>query len=140
MGKPSFSETRIIFIENVRKAFVEPSDLEFKGFYESVKWLPTSASQDDPFHLLPKAPEELIKFRMTVTKVLMAATRDLNKDVFVYGSHDFSGAARSGMYFAFRQYISERYYHLSGQWAEIIDVYYKGLCPVGFVDDRLIVI
>lgn len=70
----------------------------------------------------------------------MAATRNLEREIFLSGPNDFSVAARNGICFAFRQYVSECYYNLGDQWKEIVEIYYKGHWPVGFTKDKLIVI
>ncbi|MDU8432521.1 hypothetical protein RYA99_25090 [Pseudomonas syringae pv. actinidifoliorum] len=140
MGVSLPAEEHIICIENVRKVFLEPSELEFKGCYEEVEWLPTSPTQDDPFYKLPKPPKELIELRLKLNKSVMAATRNLEREIFLSGPNDFSVAARNGICFAFRQYVSECYYNLGDQWKEIVEIYYKGHWPVGFTKDKLIVI
>ncbi|SDZ61088.1 hypothetical protein SAMN05444506_1412 [Pseudomonas syringae] len=140
MGILLSSEGHIICIENVRKVFIEPSELEFKGCYKEVEWLPTSPTQDDPFYKLPKPPKELADLRIKINKSIMAATRNLEKDYFLCGPHDFSVAARNGACFAFRQYMSECYYDLGDQWKEIVEIYYKGHWPVGFTKDKLVII
>ncbi|MBC3950224.1 hypothetical protein H8S59_10640 [Pseudomonas sp. DOAB1069] len=140
MGVALSEEGRIICIESVRKVFVEPSELEFQGCYEEVEWLPTSPSQDDPFYKLPKPPKELTGLRMDINKSVMAATRNVGKDLFLCGSHDFSAAARNGVCFAFRQYVSECYYGHGDHWEEIVEIYYKGHWPVGFTKDKIVVI
>ncbi|ELP95920.1 hypothetical protein [Pseudomonas syringae] len=140
MGVSFSSEKRIICIENVRKVFVEPLNLEFKGCYAEVEWLPTSPTQDDPFYKLPKPSTKLTELRVKVNKSVMAATKNLGKDPFLCGPHDFSVAARNGVCFAFRQYISECYYGHGVQWKEVVDIYYKGHWPVGFTKDRLVII
>lgn len=85
MGVSFSSEKRIICIENVRKVFVEPSNLEFKGCYAEVEWLPTSPTKDDPFYKLPKPPTELTELRVKVNKSVMAATKNLwQRSFFVW--------------------------------------------------------
>ncbi|WP_256582500.1 hypothetical protein [Pseudomonas sp. Irchel 3A5] len=140
MGVLLCGEERIICIENVRKVFIEPSELDFQGCYEEVEWLPTSPSQGDPFYKLPKPPKELTGLRMEINKSVMAATRNVGKELFLCGSHDFSAAARNGICFAFRQYVSERYHGLGEHWKEIVEIYYKGHWPVGFTKNKLVVI
>lgn len=140
MGVLLSGEERIICIESVRKVFVEPSELEFQGCYEEVEWLPTSPSQDDPFYKLPKPPKELIGLRMEINNSVMAATRKVEKELFLCGAHDFSAAARNGICFAFRQYVSERYYGHGDHWKQIVEIYYKGHWPVGFAKNKWVVI
>lgn len=140
MGISLSEEGGIIRIENVRKVFVEPSKLDFQGCYDEVEWLPTSPTQDDPFYELPKPPEELTALRVKINKSVMSATRGLEKGSFLCGSHDFSAAARNGICFAFRQYVSERYYGHGDHWKQIVDIYYKGHWPVGFTKSKLVVI
>lgn len=140
MGVLLSGEERIICIESVRKVFVEPSELEFQGCYEEVEWLPTSPSQDDPFYKLPKPPKELTGLRMEINKSVIAATRKVEKELFLCGSHDFSAAARNGICFAFRQYVSERYYGHGDHWKQIVEIYYKGHWPVGFAKNKWVVI
>jgi hypothetical protein len=77
---------------------------------------------------------------MKVSKAVMAATKNIDKSKFICVSHDFSLAARNGVCFAFRQYVSESYYGLGDRWAAIIKLYYSGHWPVGFFNKKIIVI
>lgn len=140
MGSGGAENGRLIYIGSVRKVFVEPSDAEFKGRYDGVEWLPTSPTQPDPFYNIPKPPSDLVAMRMKVNKSVMAATKNLDKSKFLCPPHDFSLAARSGICFAFRQYVSEEYYGLGERWATIIKLYYCGHWPVGFCKNELVVI
>ncbi|WP_230017054.1 hypothetical protein [Pseudomonas savastanoi] len=85
MGELFSSEGSIICIENVRKVFLEPSELEFKGCYAEVEWLPISPTQDAPFYKLPKPSAELTELRVKVNKSVMAVTRNLEKGLFYVG-------------------------------------------------------
>jgi len=140
MGGNGADDGRLIYIKNVRKVFVEPSDAEFKGRYDGVEWLPTSPTQPDPFYNIPNPHSDLVAMRMKVNKVVMAATKNLDKNKFLCAPHDFSLAARNGICFAFRQYVSEEYYGLGDRWSTIIKLYYCGRWPVGFCKDEIVVI
>lgn len=140
MGKRPQTCDSLIFIDTVRKVFVEPALEEFDGCYDRVEWLPTAPTQPDPFYSMPKPPADLVAMRMKVNKAVMAATKNLNKDKFICLPHDFSVAARNAVCFAFRQYVSEEYYGLGSRWAEIVHLYYIGHWPVGYCSDKLVVI
>ncbi|KAA0995018.1 hypothetical protein FQ192_11730 [Pseudomonas sp. ANT_J12] len=140
MGTAGLTDSALIYIGDVRKVFVEPSMSEFEGYYDDVEWLPTSPTQPDPFYNLPKPPSDLVAMRMKVNKAVMAATKNLDKNKFTCAPHDFSHAARNGVCFAFRQYVSEEYYGLDDKWGTIVELYYKGHWPVGFCKGKLVVI
>ena len=140
MGGCGPEDTNYIYIESVQKVFVEPSESEFHGCYDGVEWLPTAPTQPDPFYDVPKPPSDLVAMRMKVNKAVMAATKNIDKSKFICAPHDFSVAARNGVCFAFRQYVSESYYGLGDRWATIIKLYYSGHWPVGFYNKKIIVI
>lgn len=140
MGLSDIQNGNVILIDNVEKVFINPSDVDFKGFYERTEWLPTSLTQEDPFYKNHDDSKELIDLRIIVNKAVMNATRGLPKDKFISGPHDFSLAARNGICFAFRQYVTEKYLSLGNRWEVIVRIYYAGHWPVGFAKDKLIVI
>lgn len=119
---------------------MEPSESEFYGCYDGVEWLPTSPTQPDPFYEIPKPPSDLVAMRIKANKAVMAATKNLDKSKFICAPHDFSLAARNGVCFAFRQYVSESYYGLGDRWLTIIRLYYSGHWPVGFFKNKIVVI
>jgi hypothetical protein len=140
MGGCGPKDNNYIYIESVRKVFVESSESEFDGCYSGVEWLPTSPTQPDPFYDLPKPPSDLVAMRMKVNKAVMTATKNLDKSKFICTPHDFSLAARNGVCFAFRQYVSEEYYGLGDRWLTMVRLYYSGHWPVGFFKDKIVVI
>ena len=140
LGCPFPGDAALIRIESLRKAFVEPVADEFKGRYGSVEWLPTSPTQDDPFHDMPKPSAELAALRMQVHKAVMAATRHLDKNLFVVDQHDFSNAARGGICFAFRQHVSESHHGLGDKWKQVVDVYYAGHWPIAMAGGKLVLV
>ncbi|WP_256578012.1 hypothetical protein [Pseudomonas sp. Irchel s3h17] len=140
MGVGETEDNALIYIGGVREVFVDPSMSEFEGYYDDVEWLPTSPTQSDPFYNLKNPPSDLVAMRMKVSKAVMGAAKSIDKNKFICAPHDFSLAARSGVCFAFRQYVSEEYYALGDRWAKIVSLYYKGHWPVGFCKNKLIVI
>ena len=130
----------LIRIESLRKAFVEPVAADFKGRYGAVDWLPTSPTQDDPFHDMPKPSADLVALRMQVNHAVMAATRQLDKHLFVVDQHDFSNAARGGICFAFRQYVSESHHGLGHMWKQVVDIYCAGHWPIGVAAGKLVLV
>lgn len=130
----------LIRIESLRKAFVEPVAADFKGGYSRVEWLPTSPTQDDPFYQMPKSSADLAALRMQVNKAVMAATRNLDPTWFVVDQHDFSNAARGGICFAFRQYVSEGHLGLGDKWKQVVDIYYTGHWPIGVAAGKLVLV
>ena len=140
MGLPDIKNENIILVKDVEKVFINPSDAEFNGLYASTEWLPTSPTQDDPFYKRQTISKELAQLRIKVNKAVLNATRGLPKDNFVFPPHDFSQAARNGICFAFRQYVSEKYLDLGVRWESIVQIYYAGHWPVGFSKEKIIAI
>ncbi len=140
MGVQDLHEDYIILIGDVRKVFIETSDIEFKGFYSEVEWLPTSPTQDDPFYKKQINPKDVVELRKEITKCVMSATQKINKNTFISAPHDFSIAARNAICFAFRQSITEKYFNLGNKWKSIVEIYYAGHWPVGYAKDKIIVI
>ncbi len=83
MGGRGPKDDNYIYIESVRKVFVEPSESEFYGCYDGVEWLPTSPTQPDPFYEIPKPPSDLVAMRIKANKAVMAATKNLDKSKFI---------------------------------------------------------
>jgi len=140
MGCDPDSRDNVIYIRDVFRVFVEPVYSDFHGYYENLEWLPTSPYQDDPFNSFPKPPKKLVSWRIDVTKTVMQSIKVGSTVKFIAGPHDYSLAARDGACFAFRQYISESYYGVSGEWSKVIELYLSGRWPVGYSDTKLIVI
>lgn len=140
MGVDDVKDDSLIFIKDVRKVFIDPSDIDFKGFYNKTEWLPTSPTEDDPFYIKKSSPKVLLEIREEINKSIMNATKNLNKIQFASGPHDFSTAARNAICFAFRQYMNEIYFNLGNKWGKIVDVYYLGHWPVGYAKDKIIII
>lgn len=140
MGVGDINDDSLIFIENVRSVFIEPSEAEFKGFYKKTEWLPTSPTQEDPFYKKISSPKELLELRKEINKSIMNATKDMNKSYFLSPPHDFSTAARNAICFAYRQFLTERYFNLGNKWKGIVDLYYAGHWPVGYAKDKIILI
>jgi hypothetical protein len=130
----------LICIDSLRNAFVEPVAADFEGRYGSVAWLPTSPTQDDPFYDMPKPSTDLAALRMQINKAVMAATRNLDPTLFVVDQHDFSNAARGGICFAFRQYVSESQHGLGDRWKQVVDIYYAGHWPIGVAAGKLVLV
>jgi hypothetical protein len=95
--------------------------------------------QDDPFYGKQACPKGLMDMRLTISKVIMDATKDLPKDKFIYKVHDFINPARAGIGFAFRQYVTEKYFNLGNKWQEIVNIYYAGHWAIGFAKNKIIV-
>ncbi|HGM6858774.1 TPA: hypothetical protein ACKQDZ_000042 [Serratia rubidaea] len=140
MGMPDILDEKIILIKNVENAFINPSDLEFKGLYNSVEWLPTSATQDDPFYKKQNIPKELSLIRVKISKIITESVKNTSKDKFICLPHDFSQAAKNGICFAFRQYVSERYLELGNKWENIVNIYYARHWPIGFSKNHIVAI
>ncbi|MBS9430889.1 hypothetical protein [Photorhabdus akhurstii] len=140
MGLFDLHDEKIILIENVEKVFINPSDIEFQGYYKNTEWLPTSPTQEDPFYNKQDNPKDLIEIRMKINKAVMNATKGLDKSKFISKPHDFHQAARNAICYAFRQYMTEKYFNLGSQWESIVNIYYSGHWPVGISKERVIVI
>ncbi|KAI2684100.1 hypothetical protein [Pseudomonas sp. TNT3] len=140
LGVSETKDSTLIYIGSVREAFVEPSVQAFEGLYNDVKWLPSSQCQPDPFYNLPKPSSDLVAMRMKINKAVLAATNNFDKSKFRCAPHDFSVAARNGVCFTFRQYVSEQYYGLGDHWARIAALYGKGHWPIGFCENKFFVI
>ncbi|WP_156352029.1 hypothetical protein [Pseudomonas sp. NBRC 111130] len=140
MGKAPDAIEGVVYIESVFRVFIEPLEADFAGAYKDLEWLPTTPTQDDPFNSFPRPPQELVDARLRVSKAVMQSVKNVAKDKFVSGAHDFSLAARNAACFAFRQYVSEVYYGGDGIWSKIVDLYFSGRWPVGYAGEKLIVI
>ncbi|HCT3783799.1 hypothetical protein I4607_11355 [Proteus mirabilis] len=140
MGINDIQNENIIFIENVEKVFINPSEIEFRGFYRKTEWLPTSPTQDDPFYIKQDNPKELIDMRMKINKAIMDKTKNLDTNNFISKPHDFKKAARNAISYAYRQYVTEKYFRLGNNWERIVKIYYKGHWPVGVAEEKIIVI
>ncbi|WP_347253151.1 hypothetical protein [Leminorella grimontii] len=140
MGINDLPDDSIILIESVRKAFVEPTESDFHGYYSLIAWLPTSSTQEDPFYSKKAMPEDLMAMRAKVNKAILLSTRNMKNDPFLCGAHSFSVAARSAIGFAFRQYVYEQYFDLGNLWQRIVDIYYQGHWPVGYAKEKLVII
>ncbi|BBV08022.1 TPA: hypothetical protein ACHWKL_004317 [Providencia stuartii] len=140
MGINDIQDKDIILIENVEKVFVSPSEAEFKGLYRKTEWLPTSPTQDDPFYKKQDNPKELVNMRIKMSKVVMDKTKNLVANNFISKPHDFKQAARNAIAYAFRQYVTEKYFNLGNNWERIIKIYYKGHWPVGIAKEKIIII
>lgn len=109
VGKQSEASEGLIILANVGAAFVDPTDSNFTGKYNDIEWLPTAATQHDPFYLFPDFPDELVDIRLQIDNAVIAATRGMGYRLFKWGRHDFTSAARNGICYAFRQYAAEQY-------------------------------
>ncbi|WP_236235820.1 hypothetical protein [Pseudomonas faucium] len=140
MGAAPDSASEVIFIEGVFRVFVDPVESQFLGTYQNLEWLPTTPTQEDPFHSFPKAPKDLVELRLKASKAVMQSIKYMPKEIFISGAHDFSLAARNAACFAFRQYVSECYYGSVGVWSRVVDLYFSGRWPVGYSKEKLIAI
>lgn len=140
LGENNLTGSNIIQLNDVRTAFIAPSDAAFQGYYHHTLWLPTAADEGDPFYQRLPAPAALLAARRDINKAVMQATRAIPKTLLRCDAHDFSVAARQAACFAFRQYISERWYADGDKWQRIAEIYYAGHWPVGYAGDCLIVI
>lgn len=140
MGVPDIKNENIILVKDVEKVFINPSDADFNGLYASTEWLPTSPTQDDPFYKRQTISKELAELRIKVNKAVLNATKGLPKDNFLFSPHDFSQAAKNGICFAFRQYVTEKYLNLGNRWEDVVRIYYAGHWPVGFSKEKIIAI
>ena len=140
MGSAPDAIEGVIFIKSVFRVFVEPVDSDYFGAYKDLEWLPTTPTQDDPFKSFPKPPKDLVDLRLGVSRAVMQSVKHVPKDKFLSGGHDFSLAARNAACFAFRQYMSECYYGRDSAWKKIVELYFDGRWPVGYLKDNLIVI
>lgn len=140
MGQQGNTSEGLIFLANVGEAFVAPTDSDFIGKYKDIEWMPTSATQHDPFYKFPEFPDELVAIRLRINKAVMAATRGIDTGLFKSGRHDFSTAARNGICYAFRQYATEQYFAAGYRWEMTVSMYYAGRWPVGYWQKGLVLI
>lgn len=140
MGLHDIDEDHVIHVDDVKKIFIEPTEFHFNGLYKDMKWLPTSPTQNDPFYKKCDNPKDLIELRIQISKHVMDSIKNFNKEIFISPPHDFSSAARNAIGFAFRQLITERYFGLGCKWQMVVSIYYAGHWPVGYTNDKFIVI
>ncbi len=140
MGLLDIQEESLILVKNVEKAFINPSDHDFRGLYKDVEWLPTSPTQEDPFYKKKSNPEDLVAARLAINKAILNSTKNISKENFIFEKHDFWQAASGAICFAFRQYIFEKYFDLGDRWAKVVEVYYSGHWPIGYFRNGLVAI
>lgn len=140
MGTRPSSTADLIYANSLREVFAAPGDPCFNARYDVLEWLPTSPTQEDPFYSLEKPGKDLVELRLRITKAVIDALKTIDKRPFIVDQHDFSTVARNAIAFAFRQYVTERYYGLGSRWETIIDVYCSGHWPVGYAANKLIVV
>ncbi len=126
-----------MLLANVGEAFVVPTGRDFIGKYKDIEWLPTSATQHDPFY---EFPDELVDIRLRINKAVMAATQSMDSRFFKWGRHDFTTAARNGICYAFRQFAAEQYFAAGDRWEMTVSLYYAGRWPVGYWQKGLVLI
>jgi len=140
MGAVPDSTSEVIFIESVFRVFIDPVETQFSGAYKDLEWLPTTPTQEDPFHSFPKVPKDLVELRLKVSRAVMQSIKYMPKEVFISGAYGFSLTARNAACYAFRQYVSECYYGSVGVWSRVVDLYFSGRWPVGYSKEKLIAI
>ncbi|EAA9322491.1 hypothetical protein RIU81_24320 [Salmonella enterica subsp. enterica serovar Gatineau] len=142
MGVNDIFDDSIIPVENVGIAFCDLMSVndDFQKNYKKIEWLPTTATQEDPFYSKRDMPKELIEMRSKINKLILSKTRDMPVEVFVSSPHNFSKAARDAVCFAFRQYLYESYFDLGNSWARIVAIYHKGHWPIGYVKEKIVII
>lgn len=133
MGKGSFDDKKIIYFQSIQACF--ESSL-------NVEWLPTSPTQDDPFYIKQEYPQDLVEMRLVVSKAVIESLKafPVPDSQFQYDAHNFKIAARNAICYAFRQYLTEKYFNYGDSWEKIIQIYYQGHFPIGFYKKKLVVI
>lgn len=130
----------VIFIKDVNEAFINPTEEAFENLYEKMNWLPSSLSDKDPFYGNVKVPSEILDYRKRISQIILQKNREMDKNLFVSGPHDFSNVAKMGMAFAFRQYLLEKSLSLGNSWENVVNLYYMGHWPIGYFKDKLFAI
>ncbi|HEK0788466.1 TPA: hypothetical protein ACXN3T_002890 [Proteus mirabilis] len=133
MGKVSVDDNKIIYFQSIQACF--ESSL-------NVEWLPTSPTQDDPFYIKQEYPKDLVEMRLVVSKAVIESLKafPVPDSQFQYDAHNFKIAARNAICYAFRQYLTEKYFNYGDNWERIIQIYYQGHFPIGFYKKKLVVI
>lgn len=141
MGVNDLYQDNIILVNDVKQAFVEFSNSALAGYSSNtLKWLPSSLYEHDPFYGKRHHTSQLIILRRKINKEILLATRYLDKTRFICPPNDFSEVARNAICFAFRQLITEKYFYLGHHWEEICEIYYSGHWPIGTLKEKYIVI
>lgn len=133
MGQGSFDDKKIIHFQSIQACF--ESSL-------NVEWLPTSPTQTDPFYIKQGYPKDLVEMRLLVSKAVIESLKafPVPDSHFQYDVHNFKIAARNAICYAFRQYLTEKYFNYGDNWENIIQIYYQGYFPIGFYKKKLVVI
>lgn len=133
MGKVSVDDNKIIYFQSIQACF--ESSL-------NVEWLPISPTQDDPFYIKQEYPKDLVEMRLVVSKAVIESLKafPVPDSQFQYDAHNFKIAARNAICYAFRQYLTEKYFNYGDNWERIIQIYYQGHFPIGFYKKKLVVI
>lgn len=140
MGNDDLYQDNILFVSNVKCAFINFSNTVFADCYNDVTWLPSSPSEHDPFYGKRQSTSELFTQRKKINQAILVATRHMDKASFICSPHDFSEAARKAICFAFRQRVTEKYFQLGDHWEQICEIYYSGHWPVATLKGKYIVI
>ncbi|WP_122702242.1 hypothetical protein [Pseudomonas sp. Leaf127] len=140
MGKRTAQADDLIYVDTLREVFTAPTAASLKDGYPHVEWLPTSPTQHDPFYRLDTPDAALVERRLTVTRAVMKAMKNVDRRAFIVDQHDFSLAAKNAIGFAFRQHVTERHSGLGHRWERVVAVYCLGHWPVGYAGDKLIVV
>lgn len=129
MGKADLQADNVILFSDLEHLLL--SELNFI-------WLPTSPTQDDPFYTKQTLPKALIAQRIKITRCVMDSVKNIPRAPFQYDAHDFNIAAKNAISYAFRQYLSEKYFSLGDKWENIVNIYYQGYWPVGIYHNKII--
>ena len=131
MGKADLQADNVILFSDLKSLLL--SELDFM-------WLPTSPTQDDPFYMKQTPPKLLVEQRVKITRCVMDKVKNLPLTQFRCDAHDFNIAARNAISYAFRQYLSEKYFFLGDNWENIVNIYYQGYWPIGIYHKKIITI
>ena len=133
MGNGNFDDKKIIYFHSIQACFESPLN---------VVWLPTSPTQDDPFYIKQEYPKDLVEMRLLVSKAVIESLKafPVPDNQFQFDAHNFKIAARNAICYAFRQYLTEKYFNYGDNWENIIQIYCQGHFPIGFCKKTLVVI
>lgn len=130
-------KNNVIFIPDVKTAFIEPNETLNQYGFKNAKWLPSDIFDIDPFYGKVAFDDDIKSDRKCVTQAIGGAFKKVDKRIFVVSENDFSLFVKNACVFAFRQYVVEQHLGLGNHWEKIIKLYLLGHCPVAFCENKL---
>lgn len=110
---------------------------ELDGVLSSMKWLPSSRDEVDPF-VKTSVTADRVAAGMAAYRIVLKALRNFDSPLLKVGPHDFNEAAKQAAAYAARAVA--RNYDRASSWERVLCVYEAGHWPLGFLPDGRLVV